>query len=294
MEIRHLKLIKTIVEKETLVNASESLNLTQSALSHQLRQIEFELDTKLFKRTNRKMILTETGKKIYALSVEVFEKWKKTEAEIKAMNSGEQGEIALLTDCHTSYHWLPNLMKAYKRKYNNVVLKMGTQSSTNMFKNLQNGVDIVITPYIENNKKLCYFPLFKDESFLAMSTNNPLTEKKYITPLDLEDQNLIIYANPLEETLTYRAILEPSNVLPRKTTVVPFTEASIEMIKSNLGVGVFAKWSVKNYFADKALSFKPIFKEGLIRQYYGAILKENNEKKLLLNFMEYLKQKERI
>lgn len=291
MEIRHLKLIKTIVEKDTLVNASEELNLTQSALSHQLRQIEFELNINLFKRTNRKMILTEAGQKIYDLSVEVFEKWKQTEAEIRAMSEGEQGEISILTDCHTSYYWLPNLMTEYNQKYNNVGLKMGTQSSTDMVKNLQNGVDIVITPYIEDNIKLSYFPLFKDESFLATSVENSLSLKEYILPLDLENENLIIYSNPIEQTLTYKAILEPENIKPQNITVVPFTEASIEMIKNNLGIGVFAKWSIKKYLSDPKLSFKKIHQNGLIRQYYGAILKENRNKKLLLNFIDYLKEK---
>lgn len=294
MEIRHLKLIKTIVEKETLVNASQELNLTQSALSHQLRQIEFELNVKLFKRTNRKMILTEAGQKVYELSVEVFEKWKQTEAEIKAMSSGEKGEIAILTDCHTSYHWLPNLMKSYNEKYNDVVLKMGTQSSTDMVKNLQNGVDIVITPYIEDDRNLCYFPLFMDESVLVVSVDNLISEKTYVEASDLADQNLIIYANPLEETLTYRAILEPHRVTPKDITVVPFTEASIEMIKNDLGVGVFAKWSIQNYLSDPKLSFIRIFESGLIRQYYGAILKENSNKRLLLNFIDYLNQRKSI
>lgn len=294
MEIRHLKLIKTIVEKETLVRASIELNVTQSALSHQLKQIEFELETKLFKRTNRKMILTEPGKKVYDLSVEVFEKWKRTEAEIRAMNRGEQGEISILTDCHTSYHWLPDLMKEYNSKYDRVILKMGSQSSTNMIKNLENGVDVVITPYVEENKKISYFPLFKDESFLAMSSDSSLAKKKHIIPSDLTNENLIIYANPLEETLTYKAILQPNNVKPKGITIVPFTEASMEMIRSNLGVGVFAKWSIKHYLSDKRLVFKPIGQNGLIRQYYGAILRDNQESKLLRNFLQYLKNKKNL
>lgn len=294
MEIRHLKLIKTIVEKGTLVKASEELNLTQSALSHQLKQIEFELEIKLFNRTNRRMLLTEAGQMIYDLSIEVFEKWKRTEAEIRAMSNGKKGEISILTDCHTSYHWLPRLMKEYNQKFNNVVLKMGSQSSTNMVKNLEESADIVITPYIEKNRKLSYFPLFQDESFLAMSSDNLLARKAYVMPSDLSNQNLIIYANPIEETLTFKAILEPNKVRPKEITVVPFTEASIEMIRSDLGVGVFAKWSIENYFSDAKLAFKSIGKEGLVRQYYGAILKENEENKLLLNFIEYLKGKNRI
>lgn len=294
MEIRHLKLIKTIVEKGTLVRASEELNLTQSALSHQLRQIEFELDTLLFKRTNRKMLLTDAGQKVYDLSVEVFEKWKQTEAEIRAMSAGNRGEISILTDCHTSYHWLPGLMKSYNKEYNDVVLKMGTQSSTDMERNLRNGVDVVITPYKMDNERLSYFSLFMDESFLALSPKNPLSTNEYIEPSDLSNQNLIIYSNPLEETLTYKSILRPYNVMPKEVTVVPFTEASMEMIKNNLGVGVFAKWSVQNYLSNSDLTFKSIGKDGFVRQYYAAVLQENCDKKLLLNFIEYLQNRSYI
>lgn len=105
---------------------------------------------------------------------------------------------------------------------------------------------------------------------------------------------MIIYANPLEETLTYKALLAPENIKPKQVTVVPFTDASIEMIKNDLGVAVFAKWSIEHYTNDPQIVFKKITKQGLIRQYYAAVLKSRSDSKLLLNFTDYLHQRARI
>ncbi|WP_449397753.1 LysR family transcriptional regulator [Chryseobacterium wanjuense] len=63
MEIRHLKLIKAIVEEGGITKASDKLHLTQSALSHQLKEAEQKLGTDIFTRNNKKLILTEAGEK---------------------------------------------------------------------------------------------------------------------------------------------------------------------------------------------------------------------------------------
>jgi LysR family transcriptional regulator, regulator for metE and metH len=65
MEIRHLKLIKAIVEEGSITKAIDRLHLTQSALSYQLKEAEQQLGTAIFLRVNKKMVLTKAGEKIY-------------------------------------------------------------------------------------------------------------------------------------------------------------------------------------------------------------------------------------
>ena len=64
MEIRHLKLVKTVAEEGNLTNAGKKLFLSQSALSHQLREIEDKFGTPIFQRVNKKMVLTQVGNRI--------------------------------------------------------------------------------------------------------------------------------------------------------------------------------------------------------------------------------------
>ncbi len=66
MEIRYLRLIKAIVEEGGITRAMDVLHLSQSAPSYQLKEAELQVDTLVFYRRNKKLILTPVGKKLYA------------------------------------------------------------------------------------------------------------------------------------------------------------------------------------------------------------------------------------
>src|SRR5258705_1340158 len=122
MEIRHLRLIKAIVEEGSITKAIDKLHLTQSALSHQLKEAEYQLGTKIFLRQNKKLVLTKAGERLYATANEVLDKLSDTEREIKQMIFGEIGEIRISTECYSSYHWLPSVLKQFQSLYPNIEL----------------------------------------------------------------------------------------------------------------------------------------------------------------------------
>ncbi len=82
IEIRHLKLVKTIEKTGNITKAASMLNLTQPALSHQLSDIEQKLKTPLFHRANKKMLITPAGEKLLAASDIILEEIQRVELEI--------------------------------------------------------------------------------------------------------------------------------------------------------------------------------------------------------------------
>jgi len=62
LELKYFKLIATIVAEGSLAKAADKLFLTPSALSHQLKEVESQLNTKVFHRINKSLILTDIGK----------------------------------------------------------------------------------------------------------------------------------------------------------------------------------------------------------------------------------------
>lgn len=86
IEIRHLKLIKAIHDLGTLKGAAERLFLTQSALSHQLKELEARLGTKVFHRVNNRLVFTPSGKQLLETSDVVLDELKKTERAIQELN----------------------------------------------------------------------------------------------------------------------------------------------------------------------------------------------------------------
>src|SRR6201982_1670050 len=111
LQIRHLKLLTAIAEEGSVTEAGKRLHLTQSALSHQLRDAEGKLGTALFLRLGKKMGLTPAGEKLVVSALHILQELQSAEAQIEGLNGGTRGIIRMCTECYTCYHWLPPLLK---------------------------------------------------------------------------------------------------------------------------------------------------------------------------------------
>ncbi|RAW00856.1 LysR family transcriptional regulator [Pseudochryseolinea flava] len=291
MEIRHLKLIKAIAEEGSITKAIDKLHLTQSALSHQLREAEYQLGTPIFTRTKKKMTLTKAGEKIYATASEVLEKLESAETQIKKMIYGETGEIKLSAECYSSYHWLPSVMKQFHQLYPNVDLQL-VMSATHypLQKLLAGELDIAITTDPIKDVKLQYTELFQDEMVVVVPAGHEWASKKFVAAEDFSDACLIIHSLPMETVTVYEFFLKPAKVSPKKVTAVPLTEAAIEMVKADMGVMVLAKWALKNYINDDQLRLVKVGRNGLKRKHYIATFKNKTYPKYFTHFITFLQK----
>src|SRR5213592_1612543 len=114
LEIRHLRLVMAIAETGSVTRAGERLYLTQSALSHQLKDIESRLNTPLFHRVGKRMVPTAAGEQLLQSATHVLEIVGRTEDGIRRTAAGSEGPLRISTQCYTGYHWLPSLLKAYR------------------------------------------------------------------------------------------------------------------------------------------------------------------------------------
>ena len=83
VEVRHLKLVKTVAEVGSLKKAAEKLFLTQSALSHQLRELEAQLGTPVFYRINNQLHFTPAGKELRDLAGAILEQLAQVEVRVR-------------------------------------------------------------------------------------------------------------------------------------------------------------------------------------------------------------------
>jgi LysR family transcriptional regulator, regulator for metE and metH len=291
MEIRHLKLIKSIVEEGSITKAITKLHLTQSALSHQLKEAEHQLGIKIFLRVNKKLILTKAGEKLYVLANDVLSKLSEAEIEIKKLVFGESGEIRISTGCYTTYHWLPSLMRQFHLLYPNVELKIVMEATHYPLQKLLEGqLDVAIVSDLIKDENIEYLELFQDEMVALVPEGHKWTTKRFASAEDFVHENLIIHSMPMETVTVHQMVLQPAGVKPKRITVLPMTEASIEMVKAEMGIMVMAKWAVKPYLQNNTIKAIKIGKGGLKRTHFIATLKNKERADYFNQFIEFLQR----
>ena len=248
MDFKYIKLISKIVDYGTITKAAEVLNLTQSALSHQLKEIETLMGIKFFTRSNRKLILTPAGKMVYDASHKILLELNKLEINLKNLNALNSGTIRLSAACTTSYYWLPKLLKSFNKEYPNVCIDIVIENSANTISEIIKGnldVSIVVSPI--ENENIDYKFLFEDELVAVFSKQHKFNYKQYLIAKDFKDEHLIIHSKPLNTVVFYEQVLKPKRIEPLKISELPLTEAAIELIKANYGLAVMSKWSIKPF-----------------------------------------------
>ncbi|SNS85837.1 LysR family transcriptional regulator, regulator for metE and metH [Ekhidna lutea] len=290
MEIRHLKLIREVAETKSLTKAKDALFLSQSALSHQLKEIENQLGTQLFHRVNKQLILTNAGKMVLESAQKVLNELEQTELSIKRYVSGTSGTLRIATQCYTCYHWLPALMTDFKKEFPNVDIEIFHNNDAQMEDQILDGtIDLAVIYEHSERAKIAYHELFRDELFALVPTGHPWTKKKYVEAKDFEDQNVIIHSLPLESVSLFSQVLTPEGVKPRQVMQVQVTEAVVELVKAGMGVNVMAKWIVEPYLKDNRLALVPVTKRGIHRTWHAITLEDEKSPQYLQNFVHHMR-----
>jgi len=291
MEIKYFKLIKTIAEEGNLANSSSKLFLTQSALSHQLKELELQLGFKVFYRSRNKWELTEEGSELYRTANKVIESIEKGFENIKDIQAKSTGVIKVSAECYSFYQGFPSFIQQMGRLYPEINIDLILESTHQPInKLLLKEIDFAIVTAKPQSKDLLSVSFFEDEIFAIMHQENALNSKQYIDAQDFKEEHLIIHSYPLETVSVYEQLLKPNKVSPLKISAVPLTQVTLEMIDSNLGITCMPKWALKSFKLSENLVFKPIGRQGLKRQHYLVIRKQDETKKhindFILNFRE--------
>ncbi len=244
LEVRHLKLVAAISSEGSVTGAARRLHLTQSALSHQLRQVESRLGGALFERLSRKMVLTPAGERLLQTAEQVLSELERAEGDIQRARSNGRADIRLSTQCYTCYHWLPSRLRRFHQKFPEVGVRIVAEATRNPFDALLQGtIDLAIVLQPVRHRLLAYEPLFQDEQVVVVSRQHPQAKAEYFPLEEFGRETLLLYP-PKEESTLLKRILLPAGVIPQQIQQIQVTEAIVELVKSGAGVSVMPKWAI--------------------------------------------------
>jgi LysR family transcriptional regulator for metE and metH len=288
LELRHLRLIQAVAGEGSVTRAAHRLHLTQSALSHQLKDAEAAFGTLFFTRLGKRMVLTAAGERLLKSANLVLDEMGRVEEDIRRLTLNGEGVLRISTECYTCYHWLPPLLKIFNKAHPRVDVRIVVEATRDPQRALLNGeIDLALVSSPVRNGKLIYKPLFQDELSVIVSNDHPLASRPFVRAQDFTPEHLIIYSAP-EGNRAFQQVLVPAGVTPRKVSSVQLTEAIVEMVKAGVGIGILAKWAVAPQIAAGTIRALPLTGKGLHRRWCAATLKSSSAVSHLNDFVRLL------
>ncbi len=290
MEVKYFKLISTISRVGSLTKAADELFLTQSALSHQLKEIENLLGTKIFNRVNKKLVFTDTGKTFLESSIHILAEIDRVKKDINNQMKGESGTIRLSTEGNTCFHWLGRVVSMHRNHYPNIDVRLNTEEGRRPADLLLAGeVDVALVYRKAHEENIEYTELFTDEVVALVPSMHRLSSKQFLDPEDFATETYLTHSRKLVESIFYEKFLSPNNVVPLKVNYFQLTEAIIEMVKENQGITAMARWLVEPYLDSASIKMIRLTRAGLKRKWYIATLKESQETPFRTSFIDQLR-----
>ncbi len=233
-----LRTLVTVVESSTLVQAAESLHLTQPTVTRQLQQLEQQLGVRLFDRLGRRLVLNRAGEVVYHYAKSQQSLYDKMQAELGALADPYVGTVYLGAGLTPSIYLLPPLLAEYRRRHPQVRFQVTSGSSKEIAAALERReIDFgVVTTVDEGMTDLWTIPLLRDELLLVAAPGHPLAERGAASAAEWMQEPLVL----MRKGSGLRRILDNLATEHGLTLQVAMETDSLESINRlvQLGVGL--------------------------------------------------------
>lgn len=276
LELRHLRTVRAIHDQGGLARAAEVLNITQSALSHQVKALEEQAGVDLFVRRAKPMRLSPAGMRLLRLAEQVLPLVAATEAEFKGVEAGRIGRLHIAMECHACFDWLLPVLDIFRRTWPEVDLDIRQRLAFGALPALaRQEVDLVISSDPEEMAGIAYQPLFDYSPTLVVPAGHPLVAKGHADPADLAGETLITYPMDRARLDVFSQFLTPAGVEPAQTRTVELTAVALMLVASGRGVAVMPDWVLRRETANAEIAMLPLTRGGIIRRLYAALRSED-------------------
>lgn len=240
MEIRQLKAFLAIAEAKTFTAGARRVNVTQAAISMQIRQLEDEVGLQLFTRTPRRVIITEAGEYLLDRARKILREHDSAIAEIAELGGAEHGRLRIgSASAEFATHQMPRILQGLKNKFPNADLSVRAGTSQRLVDKIMHGeIDIAFVSLPVDNSSITTDLLFSDEIVAIAHPAHRLANEKYISAAALAGEKLILGERGGNTRRMIDDFFNAANVRPHIVMELSRQEAINQMVENNLGVGM--------------------------------------------------------
>jgi DNA-binding transcriptional LysR family regulator len=247
MDLRHLRYFVAVAEERHFTRAAERLGIKQPPLSMQIKQLEKELGTPLFRRLTRGVELTEPGTLLLDEARQILERVERTKANVQNRARGETGHIRVGFVGTIYFHpRVPELIQTYRERYPGVLLSPVHGTTPDMVKAVQAGsVDVAFVRLpLGHNEAITIHPLVDETMRIVLPSYHPQARKRSVSLATVAQEKLILFPRAIGPGL-YDSIIAScqragfSPILGEEGIQV---SSIVSMVAAGFGISIVPRW----------------------------------------------------
>ncbi len=247
MHIQNFKTFCDLVETQSFSKAARLNEVTQSAVSQQLKAMENHYDMLIIDRNQKKFRLTQQGTTLYSTFKEILTLYEKLNCEIQEMRSVVSGSIQISTVNSIGLHELPPYLKSFMQEFPSVNARVEYRRANLVYEDVLHGTaDIGLVAFPVKHKELTVIPFATDELIVAMNPKHPLANMENISIGQLKDVDFIAFEKDIPTRKATDEILRKAEV--KVSIVMEFdnVETVKRALEINAGVAIIPRNTVLN------------------------------------------------
>ena len=286
IEFRHLRTIRAIHEAGGLARAADILNITQSALSHQVKGLEDQAGVELFVRRSKPLKLSAAGHRLLKLAEKVLPEIEALEEDFASLRSGKSGRLHIAIECHACFEWLFPVLEEFRKAWPEVDVDIRPGLAFGAMPALdREEVDLVVSSDPEDLAGVDFTALFDYAPVFVASAQHPLAQKEYVVAEDFRDELLSTYPVDRARLDVFTELLTPAKVEPRAIRQVELTAVILLLVASNRGVAVLPDWVVREVRYHSDYVTRPLTEKGVTKRLYAATRSDDTTKPFMSHLL---------
>jgi DNA-binding transcriptional LysR family regulator len=246
LQISHLRTLQAIARLGSFSRAAQALNLTQPAVSMQIRHLERALGLPLLERVGKRAFPTRAGQLLLTHADRALRELEAGVERVQGLRGVVAGRVRLGTSASISIYLLPPALRRFRARYPETEIVIVTGNAAEITRAIvANTLDVGIVSLPVRDRELAVTPFFRDELVAIGPPERAWRRLKTVDAPTLAGHPLILF----EAGATLRRVIDGwfhrAGVAPRSPMDLGNTEAIKKLVEAGLGLSVTSWFSVK-------------------------------------------------
>ncbi len=248
MNSRQLEYFLAVARELNFTKAAESMYVSQTAVTQQIKALEEQLGVKLFERTKRKVTLTAAGRVFQDEAIAIINRMDRAVERTRKVTSGFIGTLDVGFTVGLGNTKVAERIHAFHRSYPNISMQFVNQGPTMLLKLLKEGhLDVAMMPLFNEKyyEDFCFSQVARDRLMAVMPREHVLAQNQFVTWRELKDEPIIVPAEKDNEIGEDRIITDNfirRGYQPKIESYNEDTEVVIFMVSCHMGITVLPEY----------------------------------------------------